>query len=237
MDTLEEVIEYDRLSLQYLKILHHGFIETILNASPEEGNFLEVGIGTGRISIGVASFIKNVMITGVDMSQNMLNVAKMNARKENVRQKLTLLKADAKNLPFPPESFDSVYCHNMLHHITNPLHVIHEMKRVAKKDGAILIRDLVRHHPVVTWIHVHVFGFRYNRMMKKEYRDSIKAALSKKEWVDLFCEAQIPNAKLTYQFLTHQGIERPSEKKRPDPVKVETPFHLRMAKAMYVTKR
>ena len=49
MLSLEEVRAYDGLVRKYLKILHYGFLETIINFSPEEGIFLDIGTGTGHL--------------------------------------------------------------------------------------------------------------------------------------------------------------------------------------------
>ena len=57
MMSVDEVVAYDLLAKKYLKILHAGYIETVINLSPPAGLFLDVGTGTGWIAIGVASRI------------------------------------------------------------------------------------------------------------------------------------------------------------------------------------
>lgn len=235
METLDEVLAYDKLTMKYLAILHNGFIETVINSSPEEGNFLEVGCGTGRISIGIAKYTNNIELNGIDLSENMLNVARENARDEKVDQKVNFQIGDAKNIPFEDNMFDAVFCHNMLHHLPDPISVVLEMKRVIKDDGAILIRDLKRIRSILIPLHIHILGLPYNQLMKKEYRDSIKAALSVDEWEELFILANIPDAGLTKQFITHQGIERVSKKRRADYCGVPTPLFLQLAKRLYVS--
>lgn len=235
METLEEVYAYDKLTMKYLAILHNGFVETVINASPPKGKFLEVGCGTGRITIGIAKHTADIELFGIDLSENMLTVAKDNAEREKVHPKIHFQIGDAKRIPFDDNEFDAVYCHNMLHHIADPLSVVLEMKRVAKADGALLIRDLKRIPKVLIPIHVNVFGLPYNKLMKKEYRDSIKAALSVDEWKELFSKSKIPDARKTSQFFTHQGIERVSQKKRKDYVPVPTPVHIRFFKKFYVS--
>ena len=236
METLEEVYAYDKLTLRYLTILHNGFIETVINSSPAAGRFLEVGSGSGRVSIGVAKYNKDVELTGVDLSENMLIVARDNADQEGVTDRVNYYFGDAKRMPFSDHSFDSVFCHNMLHHISDPLTVVKEMNRVVKNDGAILIRDLIRVPELLVPFHVHILGLSYNRLMKKEYRDSIKAALSKEEWIDLCNKSGIEGARVTNQFITHQSIERPAEDRRTKYIEVPTPIFLRPFKNMYVSK-
>ena len=235
VETLEEVYAYDRLSMKYLMILHNGFIETIINASPNGGRFLEVGCGTGRIAIGVAKYTEKIRIVGVDLSDSMLVVAKDNATKEGVNHRVQFKYADAKDMPFEDDTFDAVFCHNMLHHLHDPLPVIREMKRVAKQDGALLVRDLVRKSKFKAKLHVGFFGLTYNKLMKKEYYDSILASFSKKEFADCMTEIGLDKCRHTQQFITHHGIERPSLRKREDYISIPTPFFKNMLKKMYVS--
>lgn len=236
IETLEEVYAYDRLSLKYLMILHNGFIETVINASPEKGRFLEVGCGSGRIAIGVAKYTQQVRIVGIDLSDSMLVVAKDNATKEGVNHRVHFKYADAKELPFEDNTFDSVFCHNMLHHLHDPIPVLREMARVVKPDGALLIRDLVRKSRFKAKLHVSVFGLTYNKLMKKEYYDSIIAAFSKKEFENFREMLSMEELKGTTQFITHQSLEKPSARKRAEYISIPTPFIKNALKKMYVSR-
>ena len=120
MMTEEEVVAYDLLVKKYFEILHAGFIETVINLSPAAGKFLDVGTGSGRIAIGVGKFAPDIEVIGVDLSEAMLGVARRNAKSEGVSQKVDFRLGDAKRLPFDDNSFDAVFCHNMLHHLPHP---------------------------------------------------------------------------------------------------------------------
>ena len=234
MESLEEVFAYDVLTRQFLEILHYGFVETIINKGDKAGKFLEVGSGTGWISIGVAKYNPHARITGIDLSENMITVAQENSRKENVSDRINFQFGSATAIPFEDNSFDTVFCHNTLHHIPEPEKMMAEIKRVVKNDGGVFIRDLIRVPSFMIPFYVNIFGFRYNRLMKKEYEDSIKASLSPKEWKELFSNIQIPGAKLTKHFITHQGMEKASLNKRNDYFEIPTPMHLKFSKSMYV---
>jgi len=236
MESIEEVYAYDKLTKQYLAILHNGFVETILNKSCEKGKFLEVGSGTGRVSIGIAKNNRYADITGIDLSKNMIQVATENSINHSVSEQINFKFGSATDIPFEDNSFDSVYCHNMLHHLPDPFLMIKEMKRVVKPEGSFFIRDLIRIPSALIPFHVHLLGLTYNQLMKKEYRDSINAALSKEEWKDIHSKADIKNSKITYHFITHQGIEKEANNKRQDYIKVPTPFYLNLFKNMYVSK-
>lgn len=232
----EEVKAYDLLVKKYLQILHAGFVETVINLSPSSGSFLDVGTGTGWIAIGIAKYNPNAEVWGVDLSETMLKVARSNAEQEGVSKRTIFLIGDAKSLSFEDQTFDSVFCHNMLHHLPEPIKMVKEMVRVAKRDGSIIIRDLKRHSRLVTELHVNILGLPYNKLMKKEYRDSILAALSENEWKDLFYTINISGARLTKQFITHLTIERPSKRRRRDYIEVPTPLYLKPFKGFYLSK-
>ncbi len=209
MVTPDEVRAYDRLSAQYLDILHKGFVETVLGGCPAGGSVLEIGTGTGRIAALLARHGPGLRITGVDLSPDMLVVARENVESGNVGGGVALVLGDAKRLPFPDGAFDAVVSHNMLHHLPDPLPLVDEAFRVAKPDGAVFIRDLVRPpDSLIPW-HAAVFGFGYDPRMKRQYLDSMRAALTWAEWRALFARHRARGAVLSRQFLTHATIARP----------------------------
>ena len=231
----EDVIAYDKLSIKFLNILHTGFVESIVNLAPEEGLFLEVGCGTGWISIGVGAHIK-ANITGIDMSDNMLEIARMNAESERVHN-IKFMKGNALEIPFEDKTFDCVYSHNMLHHIEHPELLLKEMMRVSKDNGALLVRDLKRLSRIETALHVNVFGFSYNELMKKQYRDSIMASLSEKEMIELSQKVGLGENVFAKYFLTHMGLERPAAARRKVKISISVPWYQTLAKNFYVSRK
>lgn len=235
MMSLDEARNYDKLVVKYLQILHDGFVETVLNAVSDGSSILEVGTGSGRISIELAKYNPTLKLTGIELSDDMITVANENKEQAGVSDRVNFIKGDAKKLPFEDSSFDVVVCHNMMHHLPDPLSAVREMQRVLKKDGGFYLRDLRRPASFLIPLHVHILGFSYNEVMKRQYRDSIKAAFSDLEWEELFKDLAIPEARLLSQFITHRGIERVPKKKQKRRVKIPTPFHLRIAKNFYVS--
>lgn len=233
----DEVVAYDKLVKQYLEILHAGFVHTILNLSPEEGLFLDVGTGTGWIAIGIVQKNPLCRVVAVDLSDTMLRVAKKNAVREGVAHRIEFVKADAVSLPFTDKYFHSVFSHNMLHHLPEPILMMKEIARVVRDDGAVNVRDLKRLPFWMAKLHVNLFGLFYNRTMKKEYFDSILASLSEGEWQQMAEALKIDNARLTTQFVTHIALERPSKHKRESPLADDNPFGVGLLRNLYVSGR
>lgn len=237
MKGASEVLAYDRLVRRYMYILHAGFVETIMNNSPPSGYYLEVGTGTGWISIGVANLSQSVRICAADLSLDMIKLAQQNTEKKKLSGRIKFLLADAKCLPFPDGFFDASYSHNMLHHLPDPVPLLREMIRVTKPEGAIIIRDLVRLPRYKVPFHVHLFGLPYSKEMRAQYRNSILAAFSVAEWRALPKVAGAgKDFHFTREFVTHQTMIRPSKEQRAQYLEVPVPSFLRPLKNLYVTR-
>jgi ubiquinone/menaquinone biosynthesis C-methylase UbiE len=96
--------------------------------SPVEGRrILDVGTGTGRAAIALAK--RGAIVTGVDASAEMLQVAERRAR--DAGTSVTFLRGDAHGLDFPDGSFDSVVCLRVLMHTPDWRASLRELCRVA----------------------------------------------------------------------------------------------------------
>ena len=99
-------------------------------------NLLEIGTGTGLISIELSGQISN--ITAIDISPNMIEVAKSKAMKQKITN-IDFQVGDSYNLNFSNASYDSVVASNVLHLLFEPEKALQEMKRVLKVNGKIII--------------------------------------------------------------------------------------------------
>ncbi len=108
---------------------------------------LEVGVGTGLAIPGLPT---DVEITGIDLSQKMLDRAQARMR-ETGRKNVRLIKMDATRLDFPDDSFDRVLAAYFVSTVPDPVKVIAEMQRVCKPGGVILIMNHFTHElPVIS---------------------------------------------------------------------------------------
>jgi len=95
----------------------------------------EPGIGTGRIAIPFAA--RGYDVTGVDISDEMLNVLSGKLRKNPV-PRVTFQKADATHLPFADGVFDIAVAVHVLHLIRDWKKAMEEVFRVLRPDGPIV---------------------------------------------------------------------------------------------------
>ena len=93
---------------------------------------LDVGCGTGILARKAGRIVGDRgMITGVDVNEEMLEVARSRS------SRITWIQAAAESLPFEPDSFDRVLSQFAVMFYENRERAIAEMLRVARPGGAV----------------------------------------------------------------------------------------------------
>lgn len=98
------------------------------------GLVLELGCGTGLFTQSLQKVSAKVLAT--DYSDEMITAAQNNRGNLN---NVTFQKANAFDLEFPDESFDTVFMANLIHVIGSAEQVVQESKRVLRKSGQLII--------------------------------------------------------------------------------------------------
>lgn len=112
---------------------------------------LDIGCGPGTITTSLAKYISDGSIIGTDASaevvseaQKRLELLKLEAISESEMTALNRCSfqvASVFELPFADDSFDVVYCHQVLMHLPRPVHALKEMRRVCKPGGLVAARE------------------------------------------------------------------------------------------------
>lgn len=84
--------------------------------------------------------------TGVDISPEGIENARLNARDERLEDNADFVVGDAENLEFDDDSFDIVICYGALHHLDFDA-AMRELRRVIRDDGEIICIESLRHNP------------------------------------------------------------------------------------------
>lgn len=121
--------------------LHAGRLQAIQRMRIDPGcNVLEVGVGTG---INAALYPPECLVTGIDLSSEMLAKARVRLARKGVSN-VRLLEMDATNLTFADNTFDIVYAPYVISVVPNPVAVAREMHRVCKPGGRIVVLNHFR---------------------------------------------------------------------------------------------
>lgn len=142
---------YDEIADQYEK--KAWFDQHILGVarlrqkllSKATGKILEVACGTG---LNMPFFPAGSDITAVDLSPNMLEMARKNAIQYGLNVNLAVM--DAEQLEFADGSFDTVVSALSTCTFPDPVKALREMKRVCRPDGLILL--LEHGHSNLPWL-------------------------------------------------------------------------------------
>ena len=127
------------------------------------GRLLDIGTGTGRMAELFSE--KADHIVALDKSLAMLRVARAKLQHLSAEQ-VEVVQGDFTSLPFPPESFDTVLFHQVLHFAHSPAAALYEAARVTRAGGRIAIVDFDAHqHEVLREKHAHArLGFAQGQM-------------------------------------------------------------------------
>jgi ubiquinone/menaquinone biosynthesis C-methylase UbiE len=100
------------------------------------GDVLEVAVGTG---LNFDAYPDEIRLTGIDLSEAMLEIARTRAR--DLGRDVELRQGDAHELPFADNSFDTVVCTFGLCAIPDIDVALDEMTRALKPGGRLILVD------------------------------------------------------------------------------------------------
>jgi len=149
-------------------------------ASLREGEtVLDLGSGTGFDCFLAANKVgKNGKVIGVDMTPEMIEKAKENAKKGNYRN-VEFRLGEIENLPLADNSVDVVISNCVINLVPNKRKAFKEAFRVLKPNGRLIISDIVLHRKLPDSIKNSIeayIGCIAGAIMKDEYMKAIKAA-------------------------------------------------------------
>jgi ArsR family transcriptional regulator len=120
-------------------------VEAAILRAVGEGPFqrvVDLGTGSGRMLTLLGK--KARMSVGLDLSQNMLNIARTNVSKAGL-DKVELRHGDIFATRLPQQSADLVLVHQVLHYLADPAAAVAEAARLVMPGGRLLIIDFAPH--------------------------------------------------------------------------------------------
>ncbi len=203
IDGLEAVAQYDRGARLYMFPEYKYFVWKILRQGIRRGRVLDIGTGSGRLAIELAKARGcDFEIVGLDVSPDMLEKARENARKARVDHNLNYVLANAESLPFPDNSFDLVISYASLHHWFDPVKVINEAHRVVGEKGCLVIRDNQRVYGNPFWeAFIWILSRFMNRRHRQNWPTAILASYTLKETRDLLKQTQLKGYRVVGDFI------------------------------------
>ena len=136
---------YDLLDVIYFRKYDTSPRKVVNEAIEDNDKILDLCTGTGTNAVNIAKKNASVKIVGVDISKDMLIIAKSKIKKEKLLN-IKLFQMDATDMEFKDECFDKILLSLVLHEIDEGLvaRIINEAIRVLKLDGEIIITEWER---------------------------------------------------------------------------------------------
>jgi len=142
-DRTAETYDQQYMEEQNLKIT--AALKILQKPVDESAVVLDAGCGTGLSFPLIA--VKAKQIVGVDISAHLLRKAKTKAEANTA-----LIQTDADFLPLKTDMFTHAFAFTLLQNTPDPRSVIEEIKRVTRRDAALIMTGLKKHFTQATFI-------------------------------------------------------------------------------------
>lgn len=155
---------YDKLnhilSFNIDKIWRNKAIKWLKQFNPR--TIMDVATGTGDFALLAYRKIKPEQLTGIDISEGMMNVGRVKVKKAGLENHIKFKKEDCLNLTYPDNQFDAITVAFGIRNFENLEQGLSEMLRVLKPGGHLVILELTT--PIKTPMK-QLFQFYSQRVM------------------------------------------------------------------------
>ena len=135
-------IEHNRLYHQARFLESHVFAELDFTGRK---HILEVGSGVGAQTEILLDHFPKVKVACIDASAEQVSKARQRLAGPIKKGLVTVTQTNAKNLPFSNGSFDGAFITWFLEHVSDPVGILNETKRVLRKNAVIHINEVLNH--------------------------------------------------------------------------------------------
>jgi demethylmenaquinone methyltransferase/2-methoxy-6-polyprenyl-1,4-benzoquinol methylase len=107
-----------------------------------KGRYLDVGCGTGDVSIEILRQAPGSTVIGIDRSEKMLEIGRTKITQAGLQDSISLDVADVLDLNFPDDNFDGAITSFCIRNVTDRRRGIEEIRRVVRPGGLLVILEL-----------------------------------------------------------------------------------------------
>lgn len=168
--------KYDKFITKYVNITYTRIIQLIEPELSTDLEVLEVGTGTGIISLSIANKVKNIV--AIDFAPEMIKIAKIKLEESNI-DNIEFKVNPATNIEYQNKSFDLIVASNVFHLLPEPEKALHEIIRLLNNNGKVILPTYCHGQNLKTRFIsaiTSITGFKAtNKWSLREYRKFIES--------------------------------------------------------------
>lgn len=115
----------------------------IISGHKIHSEILDIATGTGDLAIA-AMKLNPIKITGIDISEKMLEIGREKIAKKGLNDKIELLNGDSEHIAFNDNSFDVSMVAFGVRNFSDPLKGLSEIYRVTRPGGLLVVLEFSR---------------------------------------------------------------------------------------------
>ena len=112
----------------------------IISGHKNHNEILDVATGTGDLAIAALK-LDPIKVTGIDISEKMLEIGRDKIIKRGLKERIELLKGDSEHIDFKDNSFDVVMVAFGIRNFSDPRRGLSEMNRVMRHGGLLMVLE------------------------------------------------------------------------------------------------
>jgi len=195
--------------------IERRFVADVLRSCAEpKRKVLDLGTGPGWIPIQLKKARPEWEVTAVDASRHMLDIARVGAQAEGVS--IRWVRARAEDTGLPPDEFDLVLSHYLLHEVGSASDMMAEAVRITKGGGLLIVEDAER-SPSWRWPLTLLFlgvYYAFTPLMRQQAIHSTRAAYRADELARLLRDPRLASLEVVTHWKSLTALVRVTAKKR-----------------------
>jgi ubiquinone/menaquinone biosynthesis C-methylase UbiE len=188
---------YDEHARRFMGSVYRRFATKAAGINTPGKRVLDLGTGTGLLAIELAKARPDWHITGVDISEEMLKIARKNTEQAALADRIDFQQTPATSLPFANGSFALVASNSSLHLWSDPIRVFQEIARVTSPNGYCLIWDNMRCAVLNPFMSLLGWAMGMNSSQRRLWLQAVRSSYTIGEVKAFLIESALKDARVT----------------------------------------
>jgi ubiquinone/menaquinone biosynthesis C-methylase UbiE len=167
-------------------------------SAPIDDAVVDLGCGSGDITVRFAETFPACRIYGVDGANRMLQFARNRIDHQRLHERIKLIQATLPNVNLPLQKFNTIISNSLLHHLADPAMLWQMVRHYTQPGSRIFMMDLLRPESrAVAEQMVQRYASGEPQILKEDFLNSLLAAYRVAE-----VEAQLKQLGMDYLQVT-----------------------------------